>query len=121
MEPRIHHMHQPLPLPKTKKVQDQPTQSFRDVFQETKSLQVSKHAQQRLQERNISIDDSKWQMISHKMTEAKSKGITDSLVVMNEAALVVSTKNHTVVTAMAREESSSHIFTNINGTIIIDE
>ncbi|UOQ93224.1 flagellar protein [Halobacillus shinanisalinarum] len=120
MEPRIHQMHQPLPFPKTKKVQ-QSSQSFRDVLKETRDVHVSKHAKQRLEERNISIDESKWQVISDKMAEAKSKGVTDSLVVMSDAALVVSTKNNTVVTAMAREDTSSHIFTNINGTIIIDQ
>ena len=47
-------------------------------------------------------------------------GVTDSLVLTKEAALVVSAKNNTVITAMGRDEASSQIFTNINGTILID-
>ncbi|HET7657976.1 MAG TPA: flagellar protein, partial [Bacillales bacterium] len=56
-----------------------------------------------------------------KVLQARQKGITDSLVVTKNAALVVSAKNNTVVTAMDRKEASTHIFTNINGTILMDE
>lgn len=89
-------------------------------LQQKTELKVSKHAQQRLTERNISIDSNVWKTIESKINEAKQKGIKDSLVVTNDAALVVSTANQTVITAMNRKEASSHIFTNINGTILID-
>ncbi|WP_078554669.1 TIGR02530 family flagellar biosynthesis protein [Bacillus alkalicellulosilyticus] len=83
-------------------------------------LKVSKHAQKRLDERGIEIGEKKWNIIEAKMKEAKEKGISDSLVIMDDAALVVSVKNNTVITALDRMEASSQIFTNINGTIIIN-
>ncbi|QHE52196.1 TIGR02530 family flagellar biosynthesis protein [Pontibacillus sp. HMF3514] len=124
MDPRIHQLqHQPLQLPKTKKSPaTQPKQSFQQVLnQQVQGLKLSKHAETRLQERNIHIQDKQWQDISSKVSEAKSKGVTDSLVITKDAALVVSTKNQTVITAMGRQEATSQIFTNINGTIVMED
>ncbi|WP_430785923.1 TIGR02530 family flagellar biosynthesis protein [Virgibacillus flavescens] len=95
--------------------------NFKDALADAQTVKISRHAQERLQERNIMINDEQWQTISEKMVEAKSKGITDSLVVTDNAALLVSTKNNTVVTAMNREEATNKIFTNINGTILINK
>lgn len=101
--------------------QQSTTINFKDALADAQTVKISKHAQERLQERNIRINDKQWQTITEKMVEAKSKGITDSLVVTTNAALLVSTKNNTVVTAMNREEATNKIFTNINGTILINE
>ncbi|WP_374724034.1 TIGR02530 family flagellar biosynthesis protein [Calidifontibacillus erzurumensis] len=98
------------------------TQSFKQIlgtFQEDNPLKISKHAEKRLNERNIHIDEQLWNKIAEKVNEAKAKGISDSLVVTDKAALIVSTKNNTVITAMDRTEASSQIFTNINGTILL--
>lgn len=112
----------PLSLQTKKKVQhtDQPKILFKDALEKETSLVISKHAQKRLDERNISIQDSKWKEIQMKISEAKTKGIRDSLVVTNDAALIVNVPNNTVITAMNRDEANSQIFTNINGTIILD-
>ncbi|WP_404452624.1 flagellar protein [Virgibacillus necropolis] len=101
--------------------QQTPSSHFKDILVDAQTVKVSKHAKERLQERNITINEKQWQAITEKMIEAKNKGITDSLVVTNDAALLVSTKNHTVVTAMNKEEATNKIFTNINGTILINE
>lgn len=124
MDPRIHQLqHQPLQLPKTKTAPAaKPKQTFQQVLnQQVEGLKLSKHAKTRLQERNIHFQDKQWQDISSKVSEAKTKGITDSLVLTKDAALVVSTKNQTVITAMGRQEATSQIFTNINGTIVMDD
>ncbi|MBA2174107.1 flagellar protein [Halobacillus locisalis] len=120
VNPHVHQLHQPLPTKSPTKHTKTNDISFRDALQEATQLKVSKHASERLKERNISIDDKQWSDISAKMTEAKRKGVTDSLVITDQAALVVSTKNHTVVTALAKDEASSKVFTNINGTILMD-
>lgn len=112
-----HYLH----VPQTKQVSNKTVKPFKEILSSVQQVKVSKHAQQRLQERNIHIDQQQWQMIGEKMDEAKQKGITDSLVIMNQATLLVSTKNNTVVTAMGRDEATSRIFTNINGTILINE
>ncbi|MBT2598704.1 MULTISPECIES: TIGR02530 family flagellar biosynthesis protein [unclassified Oceanobacillus] len=120
-----HRIYQTIPFvispTKTSQSKQQSTVSFKDVLHEQNQLKISKHASERMHERNISIDDKQWDLIQGKMQEAKEKGVTDSLVVLNDATLVVSTKNNTVVTAMNRDEFASKIFTNINGTILIQD
>ncbi|WJE17472.1 TIGR02530 family flagellar biosynthesis protein [Halobacillus sp. ACCC02827] len=120
MDPRIQALHRPLTIPKNAPVKND-FPSFRDVLEEAKEVKVSKHAKRRLEERNIDISEDMWGEIAGKMSEAKRKGITDSLIVTDDATLIVSTKNNTVVTALDREESASQIFTNINGTIFISK
>lgn len=83
-------------------------------------LTLSKHARDRLAERDIHINESRWSLIEEKLAEAKKKGVKDSLILLNDAALIVSAKNNTVITAMNRQEAVSQIFTNINGTIILE-
>ncbi|MCM3704192.1 MULTISPECIES: TIGR02530 family flagellar biosynthesis protein [Cytobacillus] len=83
-------------------------------------LIVSKHAKQRLQQRGIDISAERWGKIEEKVQEAKQMGVKESLVLLEEAALIVSAKNNTVITAMDRKEAQTQIFTNINGTIILD-
>lgn len=97
--------------------------SFKDLLgtiqADESTLKISKHAEKRLNERNIKIDGDLWTRIEQKVNEARVKGVSDSLVVTEQAALIVSAKNNTVITAMDRQEASSQIFTNINGTILI--
>jgi flagellar operon protein len=96
--------------------------SFKKVLSELQNptLKISKHAQERIQQRDIHISDNDWNLIEEKVQEASYKGVTDSLVILQDAALIVNAKNKTVVTAMNIEEAKSQIFTNINGTIIMD-
>ena len=119
----IHPIQQQLVTPAQKQpVKKDADTKFSDLLQKhytDTDVKVSKHAKMRLSERNIYIDDAKWQQIGSKMTEAKQKGVTDALVILDDAALVVSTKNNTVVTALNQHEAENKIFTNINGTILI--
>lgn len=108
--------------------QTQPTpikssqQSFKAHLQEAtnqQELKVSKHAHERIIQRNIAISEQEWQAVSNKVFEAHSKGVKQPLVLMDQAALIVSAKNATVITAMDRTEAKQQIFTNIDGTIVL--
>ncbi len=122
MDHRIHQIPNrfALDFPSVKEKPQAAETEFREIFQKELSLKISKHASERLEERNIHIDKKQWHLIEDKMNEARRKGITDSLVVTKDATLLVSTTNNTVITALDREEASDRIFTNINGTIIIN-
>lgn len=124
MSERIHahQMYQPILYPKQNQ-QNNVNQSFKSLFNKELETQltVSKHAQKRLQDRDITISESSWNKISEKVIEAGRKGIKDSLVIMRDVTLVVNAPNQTVITALDRNESTSQIFTNINGAIVIDE
>ncbi|MDE5412961.1 TIGR02530 family flagellar biosynthesis protein [Alkalihalobacterium chitinilyticum] len=127
MEPHIYSQ-KLRPLPKTtypkKTIMPTGQGNFHDILQteinSSNGIKLSKHAEKRMQDRGISINQDQWTAIEHKLREAKSKGISDSLVVLNHAALVVNANNNTVITALDRTEASAQIFTNINGTILID-
>lgn len=86
----------------------------------SQDLKISKHAEQRMQERQITLSPERLATINQKLTEAKSMGVTDSLVLTDKEAFVCSATNKTVITAMNRDEAAKQIFTNINGTIILN-
>lgn len=86
----------------------------------TSNLKVSKHATERLAERNIQIPENEWHRISVKVDEAKAKGIKESLVLTEQAAMIISAENRTVITAMDRAEAKDQLFTNIDGTIVLN-
>lgn len=96
-------------------------QSFIDHLKTAtiEQLKISKHASERLNERNISISDREWQQITEKVFEAKDKGVKQPLVLLEQAALIVSAKNATVITALDRTEARQQLFTNIDGTIVL--
>lgn len=96
-------------------------QSFMDHLKQAtgEELKISKHASERLNERNISITDREWQQISEKVFEAKNKGVKQPLVLLDQAALIISAKNATVITALDRNEAKQQLFTNIDGTILL--
>ncbi|QQZ11525.1 hypothetical protein I5776_12685 [Heyndrickxia vini] len=90
------------------------------LSQQSTKLTISKHASERLMQRGIHIDKGQWDKIGQRVSEAKNKGISESLVIVKNAALIVSAKNETVITAMNLQEASEQIFTNINGAIIVN-
>lgn len=124
LDPRIYSTQlKPLPhSPRNNKTHTTQT-NFHELLtsqiQKNDSIKLSKHAEKRLEERGIVIDSDKWSQIEAKVKEAKHKGVNDSIVVLENAALVVNAKSNTVITALDRQEAATQIFTNINGTIII--
>ncbi|PIC71806.1 flagellar protein [Sporosarcina sp. P16b] len=117
----IHRIPSPPPI-RQGQIQAQSKQSFLEHLQQAtqpEKLKISKHANDRLQERGIQMTDAEWAHISEKVDEAKRKGIRDSLVLTDQAALIVSAKNSTVITAMNRMEAKDQLFTNIDGTILL--
>lgn len=93
--------------------------SFKEILQK-EQLNISHHAKVRMKERNITLDETKWNNMQEKLKDAKAKGVTDSLVLVEDAALLVSVKNNTVITALDRSEMESKLITNINGAIMLD-
>lgn len=98
-----------------------PSRSFEETLQQalTPKLKVSKHAERRLAERAIEVSDAEWMRIESKIDEARTKGVKDSLVLLDNVAMIISAKNSTVITAMNRKEAANQIFTNIDGTILL--
>jgi flagellar operon protein len=82
-------------------------------------IKFSSHASQRLRERNIQFDPETMARMSDALNKADAKGVQDTLVLTDKAALIVSVPNRTVITAMDRNNLSGNVFTNIDGAVII--
>ena len=82
-------------------------------------LKLSGHAQTRLQSRNIELDQAAWDRVMSGVEKAAAKGAKESLVLVDEAALVVSIKNKTVITAVDKSALKDNVFTNIDSAIIV--
>ena len=75
--------------------------SFSDVFRDTagtKPVQFSKHAVQRLERRNLTVDAAVMQRLQDGVDRAAGKGARDAVVLVDDTAFVVSVTNRTVVT-----------------------
>ncbi len=83
------------------------------------SLKFSKHAVNRLTDRNINLTDAQNLRLENGVKQASEKGIRESLVLVDSLAFIVNVPNKTVVTAMDQTETNSNIFTNIDGAVII--
>ncbi|MDT8901297.1 TIGR02530 family flagellar biosynthesis protein [Anaeroselena agilis] len=95
-------------------------QSFNQVLaQELTGVKFSQHALQRLSSRNIQLDRGDLAKISGAVDKAAQKGARDSLILMNNLALVVSVKNRTVITAMDGANIRDNVFTNIDSAVIV--
>lgn len=94
--------------------------SFQDVLNAKVEQEVkfSKHANQRLENRNIELSKDQLERLNQGVGQARTKQIQESLVMMDNLAFIVNVKNNTVVTAMEQGESGQ-VFTNIDGAVIV--
>lgn len=86
---------------------------------EASELKFSKHANGRLEDRNISLTQEQMERLVSGTQKAGEKGIKESLVLVDQLAFIVNVKNNTVVTAMEQGEATDNIYTNIDGAVII--
>jgi len=95
-----------------------PAASFQQVYQE-KLIHVSHHAELRLEQRGIQIQPDQMAKIGSAIDKAAAKGAKDSLILINNMALIVNVKNRTIVTAMEGTAMQDNVFTQIDSAVII--
>ncbi len=118
-------------MPKTgsvqtgKYIQQTGNLSFGQIFSEkvqteeqTGELKFSKHAANRLAERNISLSSEQLSRLKEGTDKASGKGMKEPLVLIDDMAFIVSTGSRTVITAMGSGSTEENIFTNIDGAVI---
>lgn len=85
-------------------------------------LRLSRHAQKRVDRRDLDLDPTRMQRLEGAVAEAAQKGARNSVVMLDELAVVVDVRERTIVTAMNREtsaESGRHrVFTNVDSVVI---
>lgn len=86
---------------------------------EMPQLKFSNHAIERMQSRGISYSPQDMTRLGEAVQKAAAKGSKDTLVLMENSALIVSVKNNTVVTVMDKNALKENVFTNIDSTIVM--
>jgi flagellar operon protein len=93
--------------------------SFENVLQEElRGLTFSRHARERLEARNMQLNEADMTTLQLAVNRAEEKGARDSLVLLRDMAFIVSVPNRTVVTAMDSEHLKENVFTNIDSAVI---
>ncbi len=82
-------------------------------------LKFSNHAIERMQSRGISFDPAQMEKIEQAVQKASAKGSKNSLLLMDDSALIVSVKDKTVVTVLDRQNMKENVFTNIDSTVVL--
>jgi flagellar operon protein len=96
-----------------------PAVNFRDILGKRMETPVhfSKHAALRLEDRNINLTGEQINRVADGIGKANEKGIRDSLVLVDDLALIVNIKSRTVITAISQMQEN--IFSNIDGAVIV--
>ncbi len=97
---------------------DTPFVRVLDEKKAARGVTFSHHAQERLKSRGINLSTDDMQKLEGAVDSVAKKGGKDSLVLLGDAALVVSVTNRTVVTALDRNAMQGNVFTNIDSAVI---
>ncbi|HEY3375612.1 MAG TPA: TIGR02530 family flagellar biosynthesis protein [Candidatus Aquicultor sp.] len=93
---------------------------FKDVLVgQIEGVTFSAHAKARLDARNIKLTESQLDRINSGVEKAAKKGAKESLVLVDNVALVVSVKNKTVITAVDDKSIKENVFTNIDSAVVM--
>jgi len=96
--------------------------AFDDVLKERlaqpSTVRFSAHAQRRIQARNIPFGTEEAARLDRAVEKAAGKGARESLILMDDLALVVSVKNRVVITAVDAKNRKEDVFTNIDSVVL---
>ena len=98
---------------------------FETIFQEQladqSGIKFSAHALKRLETRQIELGNKEMALIKEAVNKAEAKGAKESLILLDQLALVVSIKNRTVITAVDESSLKDNVFTNIDSAVIVKQ
>jgi flagellar operon protein len=96
-------------------------QDFQRMLQESilrgKDIKISAHAQQRMEERNIHLEESDIKALKGAMDSLEEKGARESLMLYKDHAFIASIRNRTIITSIDSE--GVEVVTNIDSAIIV--
>ena len=81
---------------------------------------LSAHAQQRIEQRGISLNPAEQQLLNDALFQLESKGARDALLLRSDAAFIVNVPSRTVVTAVDTNELKERVFTQIDSAIMLE-
>ena len=90
-----------------------------DELLQQQMVRFSRHAEIRLKQRGIQLEADQLAKLNQAINKAAAKGAKDSLILLNEMALIVNIPNRTVVTAMEESQITDNVFTQIDSAVIM--
>ena len=81
-------------------------------------VRFSGHALDRLKERGIKLGENELAKLEGAVSSVAAKGGNESLIMVGDAALLVSVKNRTVITAFDRNNLEGNVFTKIDSAAV---
>ena len=85
--------------------------------EKTAELKFSKHAQKRLEERGIQLDETDLNKLEEAVVKMEGKGARQSLLLYEDLALITSIHNLTIITAL--KASNMTEITDIDSAIVV--
>ena len=93
--------------------------AFQQVLQQAgQGVQLSRHAQKRVDSRDLNLDPARLSRLNTAISRAAEKGSRNSVVMLDGLAVVVDVNQRTVVTAMNAQQGKERVFTNIDSVVI---
>lgn len=113
-----------MPLaPKTSDRTEEQGSSFAEILAErvraNTGLNFSKHAIERVAQRNVDIDEEHIERLNEGVRLASQKGLGETLILIDKTAFIVNAKSNTIITTVGGTDLKGNVFSNIDGTVII--
>lgn len=101
--------------------------SFGELFQKeldgsgqsAQSINFSKHAMARAEERGIELTDTLMDKLTDSVEKAQEKGAKSILAFDSTQAFIINVPHYRVVTTMTQDEMKENVFTNIDGAVLL--
>ena len=93
--------------------------AFQEALQQAgQGIQLSRHAQKRIERRDLDLDPARMDRLNSAIDRAAAKGSRNSVVMLDDLAVVVDVRDRTVVTALNASAGKEKVFTNIDSVVI---
>ena len=90
---------------------------LQDTISKQSEIKLSAHAQQRMQERNIVLEEKDMDALKGAIDQLEQKGARESLMIYKDYAFIASVRNRTIITSM--DSTELDVVTNIDSAIIV--
>lgn len=89
-----------------------------DELRREQGIKFSAHAQNRIRERSIEFGENEVARLKVAVEKASQKGARESLVLLDNLALLVNIPKQTVITAVDSRLSRDNVWTNIDSVVM---
>ncbi len=82
------------------------------------AVNFSAHAKQRMEKRNIQLDNTQTRRLANAIDSASKKDAGTALVLLDDLAILVGVKDRKVITLVDRNDMQDNVFTAIDSAVI---